>query len=726
MSSTLPPDPAFAPATPLLAPGTTIRVVRRIACPACGKPGAVTHIGLQDRFYAVPGKWDLRQCEQADCGTVWLDPCPVAEDIPKLYATYYTHSSCGPADPVGRIEAWLSRFILPVETGYNLAVTRAGSIAGQLLSRVGPLRESALGTVLWLRAGDRGRLLDVGCGSGLFLQTMVNLGWAGTGVEPDAAAAEIARRRGLRVVTGTIEAARFPSGAFDIVTMSHVIEHVVDPIDTLRECGRVLCPGGRLIVVTPNAISQGVRKFGASWMGWDPPRHLVVFSPDSLHRILVAAGFTSIKVRTLARSARITWRVSRQIRDHGSAPNMHCGFQPWYWPQSYIFHLREYRLSRRRPVGEELIGGGRAPERNLRRTSTVGTVSVIVPTYKGAAFVGDAIRSVWKQTRRPDELIVVDDGSPDDTLAIIEGLRRSSPIPLRVVSLPQNSGSPARPINEGVRVACGDTIAVVDQDDALLPDHIASLMTVLEERPEVALAACGCGNWHNPSRPGHRIQSRGVFAALESVARRDMDCWLLSGRDMLRLLVTRGNFLVGYPGFAFRRSDWALKGGVDESLRVGSDYDMACWLCGRGEVAFFRSRLYLRRTHRDNLSWLSGLQGMLDVGRVIMRYVMDAAGPETGPDFWQYVGRHYVRMLITLGWAGRHAEAFHRLGAATVAWGWSHDTHMTAAKLAYTWLAPRLLGRTFRAPADQLEAYIDCLDAIRTLCNRGLGGSRAK
>ena len=352
------------------------------------------------------------------------------------------------------------------------------------------------------------------------------------------------------------------------------------------------------------------------------------------------------------------------------------------------------------------------------------TVSVIIPTYKGASFVGDAIHSVWTQTRRPDEVIVVDDGSPDDTLAVVEGLRRSSPIPLRVVSLPGNSGSPAKPINEGVRVARGNTIAVVDQDDVLLPAHLTSLATALERRHDVALAACGCGSWHNPSRPGHRVQSRGVLAALESVAQRDRDCWLLQGRDMLRLLVTRGNFLVGYPGFMFRRSDWAARGGVDESFQVGSDYDMACWLCDRGEVAFFPRRLYLRRTHPDNLSLVSELQGMLDVGRVILRYAGQAAGMEAESDFWQYVGRHYVRMLITLGWARRHAEAFRRLRTATVAWGWNHDTHMTAFKLAYTCLAPRLLGRTFRAPADRLEAYLDCLDAIRTLCDRGLERSR--
>ena len=319
------------PTTPRVGPGTTLRVAPRPACPTCGEPGPVTHGGPQDRFYAVLGQCDLRRCGQAGCGTVWLDPCPVAEGIPKLYATYYAHGSRGTADPVGR---------------------------------VGPLRESALGPVLWLRAADRGRLLDVGCGSEVFLRTMTDLGWSVSGVEPHPAAAGIARAKGLRVVTGTIEAARFPAGAFDIVTMSHVLEHVTDPLGALRECGHVLAPGGRLIAVTPNALSHGARTFGAAWMGWDPPRHLVAFSPDSLRNTLTVAGLTGVRVGTLARSARITSRVSRQIRDHGSALNMHCGFQPGRVPigvekrNGAFFRWRRLTTTIR-PPGRATSGGTR-------------------------------------------------------------------------------------------------------------------------------------------------------------------------------------------------------------------------------------------------------------------------------------------------------------------------------------------------------------------------------
>jgi SAM-dependent methyltransferase len=321
----------------------------------------VLYRGLRDRLYDAPGDWDLRRCAEHGCGTVWLDPCPVAEDTFAAYERYYTHAGDAEADPIAAIEARLARHILAVATDYALPSSRVGRLAGRLLGGIGPLRESALASILWLTAADRGKLLDIGSGAGSFLDTMAGLGWSVTGVEPDARAAGIARARGLDVIVGTIETAGLPSGTFDVVTLNHVLEHLADPLGTLVECVRVMAPGGRLIVVTPNAISHGAQSFEASWMAWDPPRHLLVFSPDSLRRLLAEAGLASVELRTLARSARIIWRVSRQIRAQGRAPNMHCGFQPWYWPQSYLFHVLEFISSRKRPVGEELFAIGRSP-----------------------------------------------------------------------------------------------------------------------------------------------------------------------------------------------------------------------------------------------------------------------------------------------------------------------------------------------------------------------------
>jgi 2-polyprenyl-3-methyl-5-hydroxy-6-metoxy-1,4-benzoquinol methylase len=80
------------------------------------------------------------------------------------------------------------------------------------------------------------------------------------------------------------------------VTLSHVIEHVHDPVETLRHCCRVLEPGGYLWIETPNVDSAGYATFGRFWRGLEAPRHLVIFNADSLARLLRQVGFDRVEV----------------------------------------------------------------------------------------------------------------------------------------------------------------------------------------------------------------------------------------------------------------------------------------------------------------------------------------------------------------------------------------------------------------------------------------------
>ncbi len=101
-----------------------------------------------------------------------------------------------------------------------------------------------------------GRLLDVGCSYGAFLQIAEQHGWEAHGIELSAVAAEFARReRGLRVTEGTLEQTSFPDAHFQAVTMWDVIEHLEDPLSTLRVVNRILAPGGILLIFTINQES---------------------------------------------------------------------------------------------------------------------------------------------------------------------------------------------------------------------------------------------------------------------------------------------------------------------------------------------------------------------------------------------------------------------------------------------------------------------------------------
>ena len=195
------------------------------------------------------------------------------------------------------------------------------------MSRFGPFRERIGSSVMWLDASRRGRLLDVGCGSGQFLANMRDLGWEVMGVEPDPEAARVAREKlGLEVCQGTLAESEFPQDSFDVVTMSHVIEHVPDPLGLLKECKGILKPGGRLVLVTPNIESLGARVFGEFWRGWEPPRHLFLFSPRTLSRCVESAGLQNRVLTTPANGARFMWTESRLLRRDGVLPG---GRPPW-------------------------------------------------------------------------------------------------------------------------------------------------------------------------------------------------------------------------------------------------------------------------------------------------------------------------------------------------------------------------------------------------------------
>jgi predicted SAM-dependent methyltransferase len=120
---------------------------------------------------------------------------------------------------------------------------------------------------------------------------MRRLGWNVEGVEPDPVAVASARDAGLSVLEGTLSTIEYPANHFDAITMSHVIEHLHDPLAALRECYRILRPGGVLWVATPNLGSYGHKLFGRDWRGLEPPRHLGIFTRESLKAGLKETGF---------------------------------------------------------------------------------------------------------------------------------------------------------------------------------------------------------------------------------------------------------------------------------------------------------------------------------------------------------------------------------------------------------------------------------------------------
>jgi 2-polyprenyl-3-methyl-5-hydroxy-6-metoxy-1,4-benzoquinol methylase len=330
-------------------------------CPACGDGGRVVHREVPDRLHGIPGRWTIRCCSA--CGSLWLDPRPADDQLTRCYpSAYFTHHApdVEPAyAPLHGLKGLARRHILVSVRGYEFDDGPARpTVLGRALAAVVPVRTratSGLGPLLMHREHDR-RLLDVGCGDGSYLAQMREYGWDVTGQEIDPAAAATARtRRGIDVVGEPLGALASRTPGFDVVTGSHVLEHVVDPRAFLAEAVSCLRPGGRLVMVTPNGASLGHRVFGDEWFSLDPPRHLAVYTGVGLRRIAASVpGMVDVRVSSLARSARKVYRLSKEARREG---RFRTGRPParGVGVGSRAFAAAEQVLATVAPVGEELV-----------------------------------------------------------------------------------------------------------------------------------------------------------------------------------------------------------------------------------------------------------------------------------------------------------------------------------------------------------------------------------
>jgi 2-polyprenyl-3-methyl-5-hydroxy-6-metoxy-1,4-benzoquinol methylase len=232
---------------------------------------------------------------------------PLTEDIGRAYRNYYTHASPSEAGRISltrRAYRTIKRAYQVSRYNYRTGLMSFGEMVVGLPMYLFPLsRGEADAELRFLQSVPQGRLLDVGCGSGEWLLSMQTLDWQVEGLDFDENAVAVGHQRGLAVRHGSLEQQNLPKDSFDAVTLSHVIEHVDDPVRTLSECARILKPGGKLIVATPNNTSLGHRFFKENWRGLEPPRHLHIFSPQSLRQTLAQAGFQNVDIRPqIARS----------------------------------------------------------------------------------------------------------------------------------------------------------------------------------------------------------------------------------------------------------------------------------------------------------------------------------------------------------------------------------------------------------------------------------------
>ncbi len=291
----------------------------RSDCPVCGSVERIRmHETLGDRIFGAPGQWTLWQCER--CGTGWLDPRPGRASIGHAYTEYLTHSVSEAAIRLARpgilqgVKERANHAFLNHALGYELDPTLPLPMARLILRR--KRQRQTLHRIRHLPSPGKtpARVLDIGSGNGAFLLIARNLGYEATGLEPDPRAVSLSREHGSTVHEGSLPHPALPREHYDHITLAHVVEHLHDPVATLRACLALLRPGGRLWVQTPNLDGPGHRYWGRDWRGLEPPRHLVLFTPRSLRQALGEAGFREICLLPSPIEAHEMFRHSLAIR----------------------------------------------------------------------------------------------------------------------------------------------------------------------------------------------------------------------------------------------------------------------------------------------------------------------------------------------------------------------------------------------------------------------------
>jgi 2-polyprenyl-3-methyl-5-hydroxy-6-metoxy-1,4-benzoquinol methylase len=249
-------------------------------CPACGD--------AQGIYYGTRNDYTLFTCPA--CALIYVYPMPSSTD--EVYSEhYFTGASHG--------------------FGYTDYEREKDAMT--------PTFDRYLATIA-AHQPPPGKALDVGAATGYFMERMRERGYAVTGVELSAYAAEAARRKGLTVHTGSLESVALPLESFDVVTMLDVFEHVPNPGELLDAANRVLKPGGLLALNTVDSASVVARILGPRWHLIVPPEHLLYPSAAWVATFASKHGFDHIAsmkvgktfplpyvVSTFARWQKISW-----------------------------------------------------------------------------------------------------------------------------------------------------------------------------------------------------------------------------------------------------------------------------------------------------------------------------------------------------------------------------------------------------------------------------------
>jgi 2-polyprenyl-3-methyl-5-hydroxy-6-metoxy-1,4-benzoquinol methylase len=284
-------------------------------CPACNK--SIESKPLYKRYddeNIIPDEWNIYRCNH--CQSFFVNPRPTLESLPALYQDYLTHrtTEIEPVFTSNSLSWKLIRGFLSLRLGivFKEKCLNIGYLVFMIIPAFRHKLDRFGRNLILKNFNKKGKLLDLGCGAGEFLNVATMMGWDTYGCDFDPVVVKKCRDDGFDVRLGGLEA--FSTGeTFDVITMNQVIEHVANPQKIIKDCYQALNSEGYLWIGTPNPNAAGARFFGAAWVGLHPPYHLCIPSQNELIRWLNEAGFEHYKVLQRGTHAKFNWIESTKL-----------------------------------------------------------------------------------------------------------------------------------------------------------------------------------------------------------------------------------------------------------------------------------------------------------------------------------------------------------------------------------------------------------------------------
>ncbi len=228
-------------------------------CPWCDSPDIRQGSKIHD-YFLTGEEFSLFSCKS--CGLVFTNPRPKLENLGLYYQSdkYYSHTSSQ-----GGIIPFIYRKVKEINLKTKFKQVTAGSVIN--------------------------KVLDIGCGTGDFLNVCKKSGIEIFGIEPDSKARYLAKEILKVEILHPDQSEKIPDESFDLITMWHVLEHVPDLKKQISELSRIIKKGGKVVIALPVYESYDAEVYKEKWAAWDVPRHLYHFNKAVINKMMLANDF---------------------------------------------------------------------------------------------------------------------------------------------------------------------------------------------------------------------------------------------------------------------------------------------------------------------------------------------------------------------------------------------------------------------------------------------------